>query len=181
MIETLREIACHFDVLDLVAPDRHLVRVEDQDIGRHQHRIHEQACGNAGILVLAIGAVPVHRRLVGMRAIEDALAGHAGQQPHQLGGLGHIGLPVEPHLVRVQAAGQPGGGDFQCRTLRACRVLRLDQAMQIGQEIEALRIGACTGLDGRADRTHVIAQMRGAGGGDAGKDTGGHRRHARMG
>jgi hypothetical protein len=88
VVEALGEIARHLDVLDLVAAHRHLVRVEDQDVGGHQHRVHEQAGADAGIVVLALGAVLVHRRLVGMGAVEDALAGHAGQQPGQLGDFG---------------------------------------------------------------------------------------------
>ncbi len=174
MVEALAEIAGHLDVLDLVAAHRDLMRVEEQDVGGHQHRIHEQSGGDAGIGVLAIGDVPVHRRLVGVRAVEDALAGHAGEQPGQLGNLGNVALPVEPHLVRFKPGGQPGGGDFQGRALGAGRVLRLDQAVQVGQEIEALGIGRPAGGDGRTHRPHVVAQVGRAGSGDAGQDTGGH-------
>ena len=39
MVEALRDIARHFQVLNLVAAHRHLVRVEHQDVRGHQHRI----------------------------------------------------------------------------------------------------------------------------------------------
>ncbi|KAG0733259.1 hypothetical protein G6F23_013522 [Rhizopus arrhizus] len=101
VVEALGEVARHFDVLDLVAAHRHLVGLEDQDVGSHQHRVHEQAGADACILVHAFLAVLVHRRLVGMRAVEDALAGDGGQEPHQLGGLADVALAVEPHVFRV--------------------------------------------------------------------------------
>ena len=73
-MKLLRHVARHLDVLDLVAPDRHLVRVEHQDVGRHQHRVHEQAGGHVGVGVVAGGRVLVDRGLVGVGAVEQALA-----------------------------------------------------------------------------------------------------------
>ena len=43
MIETRRYIACHFNMLNLVAPDRHLVGVEHQNISSHQHWVRKQS------------------------------------------------------------------------------------------------------------------------------------------
>src|SRR5690606_19375671 len=163
----------HLDVLDLVAAHRHQLRLEHQDVGGHQHRVHEQAGGDARIRVLARLDVPVHRRLVGMRAVEDALAGHTAQQPGQLRDLWDVRLPVEPDRVRVQAAGQPAGGDLQGRALHPGRILALDQRVVVGEEVEAFHARAAAGGDGRADGAGVIAQVRGARGGDAGEDAGG--------
>ena len=175
MVEALAEIARHFDVLDLVAAHRHLVGLEDQDVGGHQHRVHEQAGVDARVIVLLLGAVLVYCGLVGVGTVEDALARHAGQEPGQLRDFGNVGLAVEPHLVRVQPGSQPGRGDFQGGALGTRRILRLDQAVQVGQEIETFRIAGLAGRDGGTHRTHVVPQVRGAGGGDAGKDSG----HAR--
>ncbi len=174
VVEALGEVARHLDVLDLVTAHRYLVGLEDQDVGGHQHRIHEQAGADACVLVHAFLAVLVHRRLVGVRAVEDALAGDGGQEPHQLGGLADVALAVEPHVFRVQATGQPAGRDLQGRALGALRVLRLDQAVQVGQEEEALDPRRTTGRDGRTDGANVVAQVGRAGGGDAGKDSGRH-------
>jgi hypothetical protein len=100
-----------------------------------------------------------------------ALAGHAGQQPAQLGDLGDVALAVEDHALGVQAGGQPGGGDLQARAFDAGRVVALDQRVVVGHEEEALRAGLAAGGDGRAQGAHVVAEVQGAGGGDAGQDT----------
>jgi hypothetical protein len=170
VVETGGEIARHLQVLDLVAADRHLVGLEHQDVGGHQHRVHVQAGVDAGVGIQAFGVVAVHRRLVGVRAVEQALAGHAGQQPGELGNLRHVGLAVEGDLVRIQPAGKPGGGDFQRRTLHALGILHLHQRVVVGEEVEAVDVAAVAGGDGRADRAGVVAEVGGAGGGDSGQD-----------
>ena len=102
MIETLRNVARHFNVLYLIAPDRHLVRLEHQDVGGHQHRVHKQTRADLGIGLLLCGGVLIDRRLVGMRAIEQTFGGDAGQQPGQLRDLRDIGLPVKGDTLGVQ-------------------------------------------------------------------------------
>ena len=51
-------------------------------------------------------------------------------------------------------------------------LVALDQRVVVGQEVEALGAGAAAGLHRRADRADVVAQVRRAGGGDAGEDSG---------
>lgn len=41
VVEARGHVARHLDVLELIASDRHRMRLEHQDIGRHQHRVHE--------------------------------------------------------------------------------------------------------------------------------------------
>ena len=117
VVETLADVAGHLHVLHLVAADRDLVRVEHQDVRGHQHRIAVEAHGHAGVRVFAGLDIAVHRGLVGMRAVEQTLGTDAGEQPGQLGNLGDVRLPVEGRTLDVQAAGQPGRGDFQARAL----------------------------------------------------------------
>ena len=174
VVEALADVAGHLHVLDLVAADRHLVGVEHQDVGGHQHRVAEQAHGHAGVRVFAGLDVLVHRRLVGVGAVEQTLARHAGEQPGQLGDFGDVRLAIEGRAIGIQAAGQPGGGNFQARALDACRVVALDQRVVVGQEVEGIHVGGTAGDDRRADGAGVVAQVRGAGGGDAGKDARGH-------
>ncbi|MCY1432972.1 hypothetical protein D9M71_489900 [compost metagenome] len=176
MVEALADVAGHLHVLDLVATDRHLVGVEHQDVGGHQHRVAEQAHGHPGVRVLALGDVLVDRGLVGMGAIEQALGRHAREQPGQLGNLGDVRLAIEGHPLGVEAAGQPGGGDFQARTLDALRIVALDQRMVVGEEVEGVHVVRTAGTDRRTDGAGVVAQVRGTGGGDAGENTGGHGR-----
>ncbi len=80
--------------------------------------------------------------------------------------------PVEGHPLDIQATGQPGRGDFQTRALDALRVIAFDQGVVVGQEVEGVGVGVLAGQDRRADGTGVVAQVRRAGGGDAGEDTG---------
>jgi hypothetical protein len=119
VVEAGRHVARHLDVLDLVAAHGHLVGVEHQDVGRHQHRVHEQAGGDVRVGVGAGGSCSCPPSLVGMGAVEHALAGDAGQQPGQLGDFGDVGLAVEGHALGVQARGQPAGGDLQRGALDA--------------------------------------------------------------
>src|SRR5690606_10936245 len=111
---------------------------------------------------------------VGVGAVEQALAGHTGEQPAQLGDLGDVGLPIEGRLVGIQAQRQPGGGDLQARTLDARRVVALDLCVVVGEEIEGISLRVAAGDNRRADGPGIVAQVGRAGGGDAGKNTGGH-------
>ena len=172
VVEALADVAGHFHVLDLVAAHRHLVRIEHQDVRCHQHRVAVQAHADARIRVFTVFHVLVHRGLVGMGAVEQALGGNAGQQPGQLGDFRDVRLAVEGHPVHIQATGQPGRGDFHTRALDALRVIALDQGVVVGQEVEGIGIRVFAGEDRRANRTGVVAQVRRAGGGDAGEDTG---------
>src|SRR5690606_28046310 len=81
--------------------------------------------------------------------------------------------------VRIQAAGQPGRGDLQARTRDALRIVGLDQGVVVGQEEEALHPGRARGGDGGTDGTGIVAQVRGAGGGDAGEYANGHGARSR--
>jgi hypothetical protein len=47
VVEAGGHVARHLDVLHLVAAHGHLVGVEHQDVGAHQHGVHEQARGHA--------------------------------------------------------------------------------------------------------------------------------------
>ncbi|MNZ91669.1 hypothetical protein D3C78_1106630 [compost metagenome] len=174
VVETLADITGHFHVLDLVAADRHLVGVEHQDVGGHQYRVAVQAHADTGIRVFTVLQVLVHRGLVGMRAVEQALGRHAGQQPGQLGDFRDVGLAVEGHAFRVQATGQPGRGDFQTRALDALRVIAFDQGVVVGEEVERVDTWLTAGEDRRADGTGIVAQVRRARGGDTGKDARSH-------
>lgn len=174
VVETLADVAGHLHVLHLVAADRDLVRVEHQDVRGHQHRIAVEAHGHAGVRVFAGLDIAVHRGLVGMRAVEQALGTDAGEQPGQLGNLGDVRLPVEGRTLDVQAAGQPGRGDFQARALDTSGIVALDQGVVVRQEVERIHVAPTAGEDRRADGAGVVAQVRSAGRSDAGQDTSSH-------
>ena len=171
VVEAGRHVARHLDVLDLVAAHGHLVGIEDQDVGTHEHGVHEEARGHSVVGLAASGGVLVLRGLVGVGTVEQALAGHAGEQPGQLGGLGDVGLAVEGDLFRVQPGGQPTGGDLQRGALDACRVFALDERVVVGQKVKALHTRAQAGRHRGADGAHKVAQVGRARGGDAGEKT----------
>jgi hypothetical protein len=170
IIEPGGDVAGHFQMLGLISADRHLAGLEHQNIRRHQHRVAEQPQGHAlvGILV-GIGQILGDRRLVGVRAVHQPFGGDAGQHPGQFQNLRDVGLGVENDVLDLQAQRQPGRGDFQPRAMHQRGVLALDQRVVIGQEVERLHVLTAAGLNGRQDRADVVAQMRGAGGGDAGE------------
>src|SRR3546814_8800139 len=64
MVEALRDIARHLQMLNLVASHRHLMRIEHQDIGSHQDRIGKQAHGDAVVGFFPFRHVLVDGRLV---------------------------------------------------------------------------------------------------------------------
>ena len=101
VVKTVRHVARHFDVLHLIAPHRHMVGVEHQNVRTHQHGVHKQSGADIGIRVGTGGGVFVYRGFVSMGAVEDAFAGHAGQKPGQLGDFRNVGLAVEHHAFGV--------------------------------------------------------------------------------
>ena len=157
-------------MLDLVLAHRYLAGLEHQNVGRHQDRVAEQPHADplVGVLV-GIGHVVGHRRLVGVGAIHQSLGGDAGEDPGQLQDFRDVGLGVEDDVLDIQSQRQPGGGDFQPGTMHQCRVLTFDQGVIVGQEVERLHVPPPAGLDGGQDRADVVTEMRSAGGGDAGK------------
>ncbi len=177
VVEARRDVARHLDVLHLVASHGHLVRLEGQDVGGHQHRVHEEAGRHAVVQLPARGLVLVLRGLVGMGPVEQALAGHARQQPVQLRDLGDVGLPVERDVLRVQPRRQPARGDLHRGALDARRVFALDERVVVRQEVEALHAGPLAGRHRGADRADEVAQVGRARGRDAGeKARGAHGR-----
>ena len=144
---------------------------EQQDVGRHQHRITEQSHGHTGILVLAGRRVGVGRGLVRMGAIHQALGGHAGDQPIQFQRFRHITLAIEISACRIKTCRQPRHRHFQRRAADAFGVVTLDQTVIIGEKQEGIDVLRKAGLNGGANRAHVVSQVRDAGGGDTGQDT----------
>ncbi|CWT02924.1 Uncharacterised protein [Neisseria meningitidis] len=82
VVEAAGDVARHFDVLDLVAPDGHFVGVEHEDVGSHQNRITEQTHFHAEIgIFLIVFCICLHSGFVGVGAVHQTLGGDAGQNP----------------------------------------------------------------------------------------------------
>ena len=108
--------------------------------------------------------------LVGMRAVHQPLGGERSEYPGQFRYLSNIRLPVENRPLGIQTGSQPGRRDFEAGTRHFLGIAVLDQRVQVSQEEEAASAGGvAAGLDRRPYSAHVIAQVRSAGGGDAGQ------------
>ena len=82
VVELLRDVARQLQMLLLVFADRHMRRLVDEDVGRHQHRIGVEA--DAGALLVLAGFL-----LELGHAVEPAEPRHAIEDPGKLGMCGH--------------------------------------------------------------------------------------------
>ena len=161
VVEPLRDIACHLDVLLLVPAHRHLGCLEYQDVSGHQDRVTVQRHRDPFIRIVAAAVdIGLHRRLVGMGAVHQALGGHAGQDPGQLGDLGNIRLPVEHRVLGVHAERQPGRRNFQRRLADLVRVLILRQRVKIREEVIVFLVRIGARRNARTNGAHVVADVR---------------------
>ena len=165
-VERRRDLARDLHVLLLVTPHRHDLGAEHQDVGRHEQRVGEHARVDAVVGRPAGRLVGAGRRLVGVRAVEQALAGVAGQHPGQLEHLGKVRLAVQGHAQRVDPEREPGGGQLvgvaphrPAITLRGQRVRVRDEAEDVVAAGQGQR---------RPDHAEVVSEMRPAARLDAG-------------
>ena len=169
MIEALRQIARHLDVLNLVATHRHAVGVEHQNVRRHQNRVTKQPHVDIGIGVFTGRHVRIAGGLISMRSVHHAFGRHAGQQPSELGYLDDVALAIKRDAIGFEPASQPHGRNFQTRSFNPRRVVTFHQRVVVGQKEKTLHTAFQTGLNGRAHGTNVIAEVGRARSGDAGE------------
>ena len=98
VVEAQRDVAGDLDVLALVVADRHVLGVVEQDVGRLQRRVREQAAGDE----LALGRLVLELR----HARQLAEAHRALHDPRQLAVLGHVALHEHRGHVGVEADGE---------------------------------------------------------------------------
>ena len=131
--------------------------LEHQNIGTHEHRVHEQACRHIGIGVVACGVVFVDRSFVGVCAVENPLACDTSQKPSELWNFWDIRLAIKHDALRVQARCHPTGRNFQSRALNPSGLIAFDKRVVIGQEVKTLRGWIATGLHSGANGAYVVA------------------------
>ena len=91
MVEPLRHIARHFNMLNLITAYRDFMRLEYQNIRCHQYRIAEQPHRDAFVRIFRAGRfVLLHDCLVGMRTIQQTFGCLTRQQPCQRRNLRNI-------------------------------------------------------------------------------------------
>ncbi len=129
-VEPGGQVAREFDVLALVVADRNDLGVVQQDVGRHEHRIGEQADRGRlrsllGRLVLELG----HAR-------GFAEAGDRVEDPGELCVGGNVGLHVERRLRRVDAGGDVLRGGAPRLLAKGMRILRNGDRVQVDDREE---------------------------------------------
>ena len=77
MVKTLSDIAGHLDMLDLIAPHRHLMCVKNENVSCHQYRVGKQSHRDAKIGVFARGFIGLHNRFVCVRCDSYETAANA--------------------------------------------------------------------------------------------------------
>ena len=96
VVEPLREVTGHLEVLLLVFAHGHHVGVVEQNVGGHQHGVGEQA----GVDVVGLAA---HLLLEGGHALQFADIDIHGKQQRELAHLRHVALHVDGRLFGIEA------------------------------------------------------------------------------
>ncbi len=160
VVEFLRDVARQLEMLLLVLADRNVGRAVDQDVGRHQVRIDVQT--DRGVLAVLAGLLLELRH-----AVEPAHARDAVEHPGELGVLGHLALVEDDVLVRVDAAGDEGGGHLARRLRQLGRILPDRDGVQVDHAIDA--VVALLQRHEFHDGAEIIAEVQVAGRLHAGK------------
>jgi len=165
-VEGRPDLTGDLHVLLLVEPDRHHVGGQQQDVRGHQHRVAEDPAGDAVVVGPARGTVGGHRRLVGVGAVQQPLAGVAGEDPGQLEDLRQVRLPVQRRALWVQAQRQPGRRDLAGVAPQRLAVAQRRERVGVGDEV--VGVGAGGQRQRRPDQAEEVAEVRPAARLDAG-------------
>ena len=106
VVEADGDIARDLDVLTLVVADGDFIGVVEQDVGRLQCRVGEQAGRDE--VAAALGRLVLELR----HPAELAVADVALHQPGQLGVLGHVALHEHGGDIWIEAGGEQDGSEL---------------------------------------------------------------------
>ena len=173
-VEGADDLARQLEVRGLVLADGHQRRLVDDDVGRLQDGVGEQAVVDVVGLLLAL-------LLVGRRPLEPADRGDGGEQPGELGHLGPVALDEERALVGIETEGQQRGGHLAGSRAQDVGVVRARQRVVVDDAVDRLVLGLEP--DVVADGAQVVAEMDDPGRLDAREDarSGGRRFERREG
>ena len=160
-VERAGDVAGELQMLLLVLADRHVGRLVDQDVGRHQHRVGEQA--DRRVLAVLAGLL-----LELGHPVEPAHLADAAQHPGELGVRRDVALHEQDRALRVDAGGEQGGGRLAGVAAQLVGVLQRGQGVLVDQAVEAV-IGRLQPHP-MPDRAQIVAQVDAGGRLDAGKD-----------
>ena len=153
VIEAFGGVAAQLDVLLLVGADGDLLGVVEEDVGRLQRRVGEQAGGHELVLVALVLELG--------HAAELAEGHDALHDPGELRVFGHVGLDEEGAALGVEAA------RHEERAELAGLVAELDGILRDGDRVEVddaedgvVLVEVANPVD---DRAEVVPQMEVAG------------------
>ena len=169
--ELLGEVHGDLQVLRLVGADRHLVGVEREDVGGHQHRVAVEAHVHAVVGVASGRDVGGDRRLVGVGAVEQPL-GATLSAGRRSGDRGDPALAVQVDVRAVEAAGEQRGGEPPGALAQHRGVGAAVERVQIGDEDVHVPGRVGRELRQRPDRADVVAEVQIPGRLDAGQGDG---------
>ena len=148
-------------MLLLVVADRHMRGAVGENVGGHQGRVGEQP--DRGILAVFAGFFLELRH-----PFEPAHAGHAIEDPGELGVLEDTALVEDDVLLRIDAGRQEGRRHLARRADQRRRILPHGDGMLVDDAIDA--IVARLKLRETPDGAEIIAEVQIAGRLDARKD-----------
>ena len=162
-VEAFGDVTSDLDVLTLILADRHVVGVVQQDVGRLEGRIGEEArrheVGFAlGGLVLELG-----------HTTEFSVRHGALHDPSELCVFGHVALHEHRRHVGIEADGEEGGRQFQCVLADDSGSIGDGQGVQVDDSVEGVAFVLAT--HPVAQGSEIIAEMYRAGGLDARQDS----------
>ncbi len=161
-VEAPGDLAGQLDVLALVVAHRHLVGAVEQDVGRLQHRVQEQARAHQFLLARGLLLELVH-------ALEVAVGRDRAEQPAELRVLVNVGLAEEDAARRVEARGQQRGRGVEHVAGERLRLVGHARGVEVHDAVDG-RVAAVLALHVLADGPEVVAEVLAAGGLDAAED-----------
>ena len=161
-VEAVGDIAGQLEVLHLVRADRHLVRLIEQDIARHQARVGEET------RVDVIGVLCAFILELG-HAGKLAELGVAVEDPSHHRVIGIVALDEEGRLLDVDAARHDKGVHIDNILAECGGILAHGDRVQVSQRINTVILRILLHFDPVFDSAEVVAEGDGAAGLDRGE------------
>ena len=165
-VEAAGDLTGELDVRDLVGADGDEVGLVEQDVGGLKERVAEEAVGAQVFVVQLLLLV-----LVGGHALEPAEGREHAEERVEAVVLLDVGLAEDDGAAGVEAGGEEVECDLEDVLLHAAGVGVVGgEGVQVGDEEVAVVV--VLEADPVVQRTHVVAEVKAAGGSHAGEYTG---------
>ncbi len=160
-IESLRDVARQLQMLRLIVAHRHDRGLVQQNIGGHQHRVLQQPVADC-LLALRLGLVLRH-------ALQPSDRGHARQHPRELGVRRNRRLHHQRRMLRIDADREQHARQLLDLRPQLTGLLVKRDRVQVYDAIDAIVVVLDFGPV--LQRPEIIADVRAAGGLNAGEDS----------